>query len=628
MNEHQGMSEVPDGTQPKDGNATHQEAGTESSASPVSALAQTEEDKGKTSPGDSGQSPAPGPEAVQGEGTDSTPSLDSPTGGKKDAAKPPPSRNPDKPPLLKAETLKELLSDRRKGLPADIRSFEVPRDVLQAALQRFRKLSSQIKTLERAQDRQPPPKHQTEPTGKEKKPQLASLWNITQIFQGVGVAAAVVLLVVLLVVILFFPGRNGQLEAKIDRLTASVNHPTPSPGGEGSLSPQALEGPLTRALANDKILTSLAWNLAPKVKPMVNTQEVAAEFKKATKNQQFLSELAGELTRKIPGSKVDKEAVGKALQEALKDKNVVAALAQAIGPGGKSEVKSEDVAAALTSTLKSPEFLKEFSKEIGQNVSPAPVNKDMVASALQEALKEKRWLEGLGKQLAGEINIPTPTLTAKQIEPAMTSALANAFKDEKIRNALTSPAVKEQLDVLVLHVHSKKLPVKPYLDAYRRLIQNFPRDPGNQFYRLGFAIAVTAQFTEKVSLKDGKITGYSFEFDEKSGARATEELDRIGPDVWAAFTRNRPNRRCLVVASVQCKAPNPDGPGWQKLDKVDVFLVRHDPRDKVTASLTEWSDFCSAKKGDLLLLSGGDNSEANDLLYKKLRGYADPHSQR
>lgn len=180
-----------------------------------------------------------------------------------------------------------------------------------------------------------------------------------------------------------------------------------------------------------------------------------------------------------------------------------------------------------------------------------------------------------------------------------------------------------QLDVMVLALNSRNLTLADYKDAFRGLFADFARerpfwDPtGN--YRLGFYVAQTEQVDGRVPFGDPTPRLTSFNIGAP-GNHITERLSAIGPRVLEKFSKDHPNRRCLVVASAQCPPPQAADPGWKELPAVDAILIAT-AAQPLAADFTErWKSFCRHKKGEaVFLVSRADTATSDRAAVLELR---------
>jgi hypothetical protein len=292
--------------------------------------------------------------------------------------------------------------------------------------------------------------------------------------------------------------------------------------------------------------------------------------------------------------------------------------------------------------------LAELPDEIKKATPAAPQN-----PALTNAEKTK-WSDAVAaavlEKLKPELKA-TPQVVDREAEKqALRTALAEALRNQALPGRADLEALRtqtqaiqkrldvlikerdspsEQLDVLVLATHSHRLQVNEYIEAYQRLIAGLPRDPAER-YRLGFYVAVTGRLDSKVGLKDGKIGEKSYQVLASSG-NETERLEEIGSKLLDEFDPDRPNRRCLVVASVQCEPPRLDADGWKQLRQIDVVLIQRDRKNGETASMARWLEFCAAHGGGLTLLAATEPAEPRkqaEQLYELLHRLAHPQSRR
>jgi hypothetical protein len=197
----------------------------------------------------------------------------------------------------------------------------------------------------------------------------------------------------------------------------------------------------------------------------------------------------------------------------------------------------------------------------------------------------------------------------------------------------TPPPLCPQLDVMVLALNSRNLTLADYKEAFRGLFDDYARerpfwDPAGN-YRLGFYVAQTEQVDARVPFDDPTIKLTSFNIGAP-GNHITERLSAIGPRVLEKFSKDRPNRRCLVVASTQCPPPELNDPGWKELPAVDAVLISHTGQLPPSEEFVErWKSFCRHKKGEAIFrVSRADGTrpdrEAVLELWLKLRSLAHP----
>jgi hypothetical protein len=194
-----------------------------------------------------------------------------------------------------------------------------------------------------------------------------------------------------------------------------------------------------------------------------------------------------------------------------------------------------------------------------------------------------------------------------------------------------------QLDVMVLALNSRNLTLADYKEAFRGLFHDYARerpfwDPAGN-YRLGFYVAQTEQVDARVPFDDPTIKLTSFNIGDP-GNHITERLSAIGPRVLEKFSKDRPNRRCLVIASTQCPPPELNDPGWKELPAVDAVLLSHTGQLSPSEEFVErWKSFCRQKKGEATFrVSRADGTrpdrEAVLELWLKLRSLAHPARAR
>ena len=194
-------------------------------------------------------------------------------------------------------------------------------------------------------------------------------------------------------------------------------------------------------------------------------------------------------------------------------------------------------------------------------------------------------------------------------------------------------ALCPQLDVMVLALNSRNLTLADYKDAFRGLFADYDRerpfwDPGGN-YRLGFYVAQTEQVDARVPFDNPAIRLTSFNIGAP-GNHITERLSAIGPRVLERFNKDRPNRRCLVVASTQCPPPELTDPGWKELPAVDAVLIGHAGQLPPSEDFVDrWKNFCRQKKGEATFLASRAVTAEQDRaavleLRLKLRSLAHP----
>ena len=193
-------------------------------------------------------------------------------------------------------------------------------------------------------------------------------------------------------------------------------------------------------------------------------------------------------------------------------------------------------------------------------------------------------------------------------------------------------ALCPQLDVMVLALNSRNLTLADYKDTFRGLFADYARerpfwDPAGN-YRLGFYVAQTEQVDGRVPFDDPTIRLTSFNIGAP-GNHITERLSAIGPRVLEKFSKDRPNRRCLVVASTQCPPPEVTDPGWKELPAVDAVLISRAGQPPSTEFVGRWRSFCRTKKGEVALLESARDASGPDRaavleLRLKLRSLAHP----
>jgi hypothetical protein len=262
--------------------------------------------------------------------------------------------------------------------------------------------------------------------------------------------------------------------------------------------------------------------------------------------------------------------------------------------------RSEALAAALADRLRA-----EWKD--GPRLPPGREgDRQALKALLQEVLA--------GKELPTRADLDALAKQAQEIGKRLDAALKN------------TPGPAEQLDVAVLATHSHRLPVTDYLEAYQRLIAGLPRDPGGR-YRLGFYVAVTSRLDSKVGLKDGKVTERSYQVLASSG-NETERLDEIGAKLLDEFDPDRPQQRCVLVASLQCEPPRADAEGWKQLKCVDVVLLQRERQTADPTTLARWLEFCGARQGQVVLLPAADRKKQTEQLYEQLYRLAQPQARR
>src|SRR5262249_10080744 len=132
------------------------------------------------------------------------------------------------------------------------------------------------------------------------------------------------------------------------------------------------------------------------------------------------------------------------------------------------------------------------------------------------------------------------------------------------------------LDVMVLALNSRHLPLARYKEAFEGLYDLYEAEKpiwsplGN--YRLGFYVAQTEQVNAHVSLETQQVKLISFNIRSPVGD-ITDGLAAIGPAVLGKFSKARPNRRVVIVASSRCSPPDVNAAGWKELPAVDAVLV-------------------------------------------------------
>lgn len=193
-----------------------------------------------------------------------------------------------------------------------------------------------------------------------------------------------------------------------------------------------------------------------------------------------------------------------------------------------------------------------------------------------------------------------------------------------------------QLDVMVLALNSRNLTLAGYKEAFRGLFDDYARerqfwDPAGN-YRLGFYVAQTEQVDARVPFDDPTIKLTSFNIGAP-GNHITERLSAIGPRVLEKFSKERPNRRCLVVASTQCSPPSLTDPGWKELPAVDAVLISDSGQLPPSEEfVNRWKSFCRQKKGEATFRVSRTNGDRPDReavleLRLKLRYLAHPARQ-
>ncbi|MBI1915584.1 MAG: hypothetical protein HYS12_12750 [Planctomycetes bacterium] len=174
-----------------------------------------------------------------------------------------------------------------------------------------------------------------------------------------------------------------------------------------------------------------------------------------------------------------------------------------------------------------------------------------------------------------------------------------------------------QLDVMVLALNSRHLPLARYKEAFEGLFELYeterPLWSPLDNYRLGFYVAQTEQVDARVSLETQEIKLISFNI-RNPGDDITERLADIGPAVLGKFIKDRPNRRVVVVASSRCPPPALNAPGWKEIPAVDAVLITPStgmpPPDE--ARVQAWSAFCQQKGGEVFFLVSRSGVAAPD----------------
>jgi len=174
-----------------------------------------------------------------------------------------------------------------------------------------------------------------------------------------------------------------------------------------------------------------------------------------------------------------------------------------------------------------------------------------------------------------------------------------------------------QLDVMVLALNSRHLPLARYKEAFEGLFELYeaekPLWSPLDNYRLGFYVAQTEQVDARVSLETQEIKLISFNI-RNPGDDITERLAYIGPAVRDKFLTDRPNRRVVVVASSRCPPPDRNAPGWKELLAVDAVLITPTtgtpPPDE--ARVQAWNAFSQQKRGEAFFLASRSGAAGPD----------------
>lgn len=199
-------------------------------------------------------------------------------------------------------------------------------------------------------------------------------------------------------------------------------------------------------------------------------------------------------------------------------------------------------------------------------------------------------------------------------------------KREQTIEAKEKLAESRQLDVALLYLHTSNfningynfLPIpkgkelnetkysnplaRAYREAYEKNLKNKDK------YRMALAQLQTAELTVLQGL--GKeINRSSYDFGPVD-VNASESPQRAGgqiyDDVFGEKNKN-PNRRLILVASVECKPPLGDSKkrlgGWDQIPAIDVVLVSTPGLRKLEKKNEDlWNEFCG-KNGSLTVVT-------------------------
>ncbi len=180
----------------------------------------------------------------------------------------------------------------------------------------------------------------------------------------------------------------------------------------------------------------------------------------------------------------------------------------------------------------------------------------------------------------------------------------------------------EPMDILVVVSNTPTFPVAQYRDVLLDVIFRDAPELGLQDYRLGFALAVSAELrtlaTLDASESDRARGQASLTQVRQPNNNATESMTSIFPEIVRSFgladgakqTVSEVKRRCVLVVSTGCTAPTPatwePSGGWKGVG-IDVVLVEHTPGR--TPDLARWSEFCANHHGTLRVIQRPGNSD-------------------
>ena len=196
------------------------------------------------------------------------------------------------------------------------------------------------------------------------------------------------------------------------------------------------------------------------------------------------------------------------------------------------------------------------------------------------------------------------TTELKQLDSRLNNS---SGKLEDLLNRIPKP----QLDVYILATKSKNLQLNKYQNAIIEVLLNPPVPTELMDYRVGMYIATYGQLNEYFDPEAGKFSKGSRISNSKSDT--TDNLNEITDVFLKQFPKDRPKRRCIIIASDLCDPPN-STQKWQALAPVYTILLpndaesfnKNDPQKvpkEVLLREQQWATFCNKLNGKVILLN-------------------------